>query len=282
MLESAGMNCWIILLLFGCGCAPCSGQDPNAAARQEQINSNKARFQIPRLDHVLKLAEPNEIRMDLHGYKAISAISTWGYYDVDGHLIYPPNNNTQEAVQYDADGSSYVTFIPTKLGTLSLTVAIRFEDGRVVNDVVNVQVGLPDRKPDRLIVSQTSIPDKDADTLYLDLSTKEWLHPEAFYHDVSQPMIIDAKYVKFNMTTLDNDPPITLDKSTGLITALHSGHALIETKYEGLSDRTCVIVSSTARQVDDHSRCKELYPPGESPPLKTFQPPKSIKMISPN
>jgi hypothetical protein len=80
-------------------------------------------------------------------------------------------------------------------------------------------------------------------------------------------------------TANDSDPPISFDETSGKITALHIGHALIESTFEGFSDLTCIDVMENASDGGDRTNCHELVPAGMKAPesgIDLSKPPKKV------
>jgi hypothetical protein len=228
------------------------------------------RLQIPPVTHPLKLAEPNEIPLELHGYKVREAHGMWGYFNTSGYVEHPVNEPSIDlTVSYHPDGSAYVNFVPMRLGKLEFIIMIDFEDGGVTNARTTVEVGLPDRKPEKLIVGVGGLPDPDVRTWRLDLS-KQYnrisLFTHAVYEGVKRPVELLPTSVSYKVIGPRGAPIIEVDPSTGFITALQYGHSLVEVSFQGVVNDTCILVVPDARMGADHSQCEEFRPPGWTPP----------------
>jgi hypothetical protein len=233
------------------------------------------RLQIPQLTQPLKLEEENEIPILLHGYKVHSAFAQWSYYTVDGYVM-PPDDGNEAAVMYHADGSAYVKIVPEKLGKVQLTIVASFEDGGLANARADAEVIYPDRDPEKVYVTTEQRGNfQISGTIYMDRSQSskmERLLPRALYKDAVHPVPIPATDVSFKLITAkESDPPISIDKSTGIVTALHIGHALIQTTFEGFTVLTCVDVMNNASDGSDRTVCSELVPAGMAAPLSGFE-----------
>lgn len=84
----------------------------------------------------------------------------------------------------------------------------------------------------------------------------------AIYDGVKQPIPIDPSAVAYRLRTNGESSPVELDRSTGLLTPIHLGDAIIETRFAGLETLTCIVVDEKM-SVDYLSMCKELLKPGE-------------------
>jgi hypothetical protein len=90
------------------------------------------------------------------------------------------------------------------------------------------------------------------------------LSVHARYQGVKDIIAIGLTFVTFKVRTVQNAPIINLDESTGLLTPIHVGHALVETKFGGLTNLSCVVVESKFdKNRYDRSQCEELLLPGE-------------------
>ncbi len=282
MLKSMTINHWVLCLILVCGGGFCvvtgisqTTQDEMPGTAYKVKGIVYGRLQIPPLTKPLKLEEANEIPILVNGYKVHSAFAKWSYYTTDGNLM-PPDDGNEVTVMYHADGSAYVKIVPEKLGKLQLSIVASFDDGGLANARADAVVVYPDRKPEKIYVTTTGRGDfRTSRTIYMDLSEMskmEHLFPRALYKDAVHPVPIPATDVSFMLiTTTENDPPITIEESTGIITALHIGHALIQTTFQGFSVLTCVDVLEDAKFTGEGTVCNELVPAGMTAPLTGFE-----------
>lgn len=233
------------------------------------------RLQILPLTRLLRLEDENEIPILVHGYKVYSAFAKWRYYNVGGALE-TPDDGHEVTVFYHGDGSAFVKIVPENLGKLQLTMTACFEDGDFEAAWGDAEVVYPDRKPEKFLVARGGTGHTwTSGTIYMDLSEStrhKSLDPIALYKDAIHPVPVPAKDVSFKLiTATEGDPPISIDKSTGDITALHIGHALIQTTFEGFSVLTCVAVLENAGFSGGGTVCSELVPTGMTAPLSGFE-----------
>jgi hypothetical protein len=282
MLKSRRINKWVLCLILACGGGFFAVAGMSQATQDEASGTAytvkgivNGRLQIPPLTQPLKLEEENEIPILLHGYKVHSADASWSYYYTNSQLA-PEDDAKELTVMYHEDGSAYVKIVPEKLGKLQIAMAVYFEDGG--GDVARVdgEVVYPDRKPEKAYVTTEQRGDfQISGTIYLDLSERskmERLLPRALYKGAAHPVPIPLADVGFKLTTTkESDPPISIDNSTGIITALHIGHALIQTTFQGFSVLTCVDVMKNASDGSDRTVCPELVPAGMTAPLTGFE-----------
>jgi hypothetical protein len=88
----------------------------------------------------------------------------------------------------------------------------------------------------------------------------------AIYVGVPKMVTINPLFVRFKLRTNDTTSPVNIEKATGLLSAVHTGHALLETDFGGMSNFTCVNVNEKfdiTGGTDYRSRCEELLASGE-------------------
>jgi hypothetical protein len=83
------------------------------------------------------------------------------------------------------------------------------------------------------------------------------LFPVVWYQEHRRPVPLSAGDVKFRLHQAPGDTVVRLDETTGEVSALHLGHALIETSFAGVKSETCVVVMADLT-AGDSSNCKEL------------------------
>jgi hypothetical protein len=169
-------------------------------------------------------------------------------------------------ILFHRDGSAYVSIIPENLGRLHLQINADFDDGYFdVAKLDTAEVVLPDRKPESFYVDVHS-----QGTYCLDLTGRAkgvMMEPMAVYKGAVHPVPIPLHYLQFKLIAEDEShPPISVDKSTGMIMALSYGHALVQTTFEGISTLNCVSVQEDASSGANRLDCSELVPPGMTLP----------------
>jgi hypothetical protein len=244
------------------------------------------RLIVPPLAHPLKLADENEVPIQLQGYKVHAAYISCRYYDAAGNPSYS-NDDAGVIVMNRPDGASYVNVVPEKLGKAQFHFEVQFEDGRAESASLDTEVVFPDRKPEKFLVARGgSGYTETSGTIYMDLSDsrERWLDPIAIYNVAAHPVPIPARYVHFTLiAATKNDPPVSIDESTGKIRARHIGHTLVQATFEDLSVLTCVDVKELASDGNEHANCQELVPAGMAQPLSGFEgkkPPSKVKILA--
>jgi len=266
-----------------CATSPTAVQNVSPCAQDVKIV--QGRLEIPALKHPLKLEEANEIPIVVHGYKVYSANASWSYYTNSGDL-WPPDDEKVVAVLYHGDDSPYVEIIPEKLGKLRLGISSCFEDGGAASASVDAEVVFPEREPEKLLVAKLGGGyDDTSGTIYMALTERpkrRGLVPLLVYKGASHPTPIPAEKITFKVISANESaPPISIDKSTGEITAHHLGHALVQTTFNGLSTLTCIDVLTDARDGSDRTVCAELVPAGMVAPTTGFDANRSAPQVKP-
>jgi len=236
----------------------------------------QGRLVIAPLKQPLKLEEANEIPISVHGFEVYSANVSWSYYAANRDL-WPTDADMDVTVMYHTDGSAYITIIPEKLGKIRLALSACFADGGAAVDWADAEVILPERKPEKLyVLTPQCFSVGRCGTLYMGLakgSKRAGLLPTIVYQGALHPAPIPAELVTFQViSATEDDPPISIDKSTGKVTPLRVGHALVQTSFEGLSTLTCVEVMVDSSDGSDRTVCRELVPEGMAPPTSGFDP----------
>jgi hypothetical protein len=157
---------------------------------------------------------------------------------------------------------------------------VSFADGGEERERIDVQVIPSERQPEKLRITLGGDDRRDTPVVYMDLSeahrTKH-LDPVAIYRNVTSPVPLNASVVTFKLI---NGGAAEIDPSTGIVTALNIGQALLETSFGGLSTLTCIDVMQIGGGL--RSRCEELLPPGRRLPLSEMEldptPPPRIKV----
>lgn len=244
------------------------------------------RVQIPTVTEPMKLAEPNPISLQSNGEKVTSVVASWAYYNSSGFIERPFNENDDILpVSDDSSGSASVSVTPRRLGKVQLMLFISFADGGVERKTIDLQVGRSSRQPEKIVITpRGGDPTRDTPVLYLDLSETnrtERLFPAAIYKNVKNPVRLTASDVTFKVI---NGGAAEIDPSTGIVTALNLGQALLETSFGGVSTLTCIDVMENVGG-GLRSRCEDLLPPGRALPPSGMEldptPPPAIKVRRP-
>jgi len=258
------------LLLMTGSCALLSGQSSPATQSYRVKGSATGRVFATAPSNPLILEEPNRIPLTLSNDKIHDIRVELTYDGPNGTLVSPPHSSMQGQLLSGADGNEYINITPNRLGKLHAYITVFFDDGLVDDAHFDADVVMPERRPDKLFI--TGIGDPDFPLLYVHLALSDpmsrhgMLYPNVLYKGDLDPVPIPAEDVKFRLIYgTDNGPSISLDTSTGQVKAIHLGHTMVVTTFQGFSVLTCVNVTQGPGDPTDLTLCRELVPPGMKP-----------------
>jgi hypothetical protein len=239
-------------------------------------------------DALMKVTQPYRVVLDLHGFKIVSASVEWSFY-WDGVLRLFDGKAPAVTLEQNSDGKASFEVVPPTVGRAQLRIVLWFEDGFVASKRVNAQVVYPDEAPAELVVATRSGYDEIDPILRVKLTgDKAGLFPGVVYGKGKPIPIPAADVVYRTITPSGQNKPMEIDPSTGLITPMRLGHALVETRFKESSTLTCVNIVEdwTSGVVSD---CDDILPPGRQLPVKRTQliqkltpiPPRSTPMPGP-
>lgn len=170
-------------------------------------------------------------------------------------------------VQTDADGTSYITITPLRLGQITLELSAIFPDGGVVHNFLLLDVIPRQKQPEKLLVGDMWLPQRNTPKFFLSMTpeaSQDVVNIYAKYDDLTNLIRVAPSFAAFRIITDSGPHPIQLDKQTGVITALHPGQALLETSFGGRKNLTCVVVEPTynPNAPNPGMNCQQLVPPG--------------------
>jgi hypothetical protein len=152
---------------------------------------------------------------------------------------------------HHADGSTYVNIVPMRLGKLTIRFTADFADGGYASQSVNFEVGPSKVAPAALGLSSGA-------GLYMDTThpSPAYLLPTAFYYGLRWEIPVPPRYATFKVEDADGGPVVKIDPTTGRVTPLRLGDAMVETSYLGVTMRNCVRVRDEPSAV--YSNCAEV------------------------
>jgi hypothetical protein len=248
----------------------------------------EGRVKIKLATQEMTIAQVNKVPLDLHGY-AVSRIVAQSKLSGDWQLIREPE---ELPLQRAPDGSTYVNFVPIRLGKLELRVTVGFKDGGIDTDSVEVDVDhLPSEAPRRLILCDPAVRvdyTRKAGTLHFGLSppsAPELVVPVAFYRGIDSPIPLNpipgsllGEIVLTVITRKDQQSPIALNPTTGEVKAVGIGQALIKATLRGKSAYACADVMRVSDDWNQRSDCRDFLPPDLTEPIdEPLQMPKSVE-----
>ena len=254
------------------GAQETAAQAPNRVPRK--VFRANDRFEILFPEKRLTLAEANEIPLRIHGtgLTTLESLQTQ-YHDDAPDLVYNeapdlvPGGRQTLQILHHTDGSPYANIVPMRLGKIELTLDGEFPDGGLFLQKRMLDVGPPQRRPDKLQIGRLG-PKQGVTRILVPLSrdqTGSRLTIYAKYDSLDMPIKIDPAFATFKITSRDQTAPVQLDEKTGRLTPLHPGQALMETTFGGRSNLTCVVVEELIDPNQSYfgENCGQLLSPGE-------------------
>jgi hypothetical protein len=244
------------------------------------------RLEIVAPAHPLNVAEDNPIEMNVHGATVARVeceAGNSGCVPRDGYGKVPPPLGFEQS----ANGKVVVQIFPAQLNTgdSEFKFAVLFADGGVARRTLSASVGFGTKRPRginmpggndsygnpnaplRLFAPDHGRPASPTTNLWID----------ACYDGIPGFVVLPPKVVTYRVLSDEDQLPIQVDSTTGQVTALRPGQALLERRFRGLKSETCFVVAPSAEQdAGDLSNCRVLrakYAASlpEPPPPKTPQ-----------
>lgn len=232
--------CFFSSLALGVSLAMCTV--PAALGQNDVLASNRLHIIPPDTD--LQLASSNDISVQMTSDPVLQVIVDWK--SPSGAT--PENSEEKEGlITYGANGQAVIGVHPPILGPATLSIRVDFKDGRYAVSTVDVNVGLPKRKPKTFEVSNGR-ENATVALLHMDLDQNrvKRLGGVATYSGYKYPVSIEAAKLKFDVKPQSGQPPIDVDPRTGLVTAHSEGRALVDVRFGGVERKVCVVVSKEA------------------------------------
>lgn len=291
MRQNAILRIWSAVwrgaLLFAstwCLSHMCWGQDSGHGQTEGQRIPGIAsgRLQIVNLPGTLYAGTANGIPISLGGYSAQKAYVSLEYYSQNGDLL-PPEDYGTTVIRHHPDGTAYLDVSPTRAGKAHLEISVTFTDGNRDTASVDCSIEITSNAPSDFFINVSGRFDRGrTGTMYMDLTksfTKRVLEPEAVFPDSTVPVVLTPKGVVFRVIANDEMPAVSFDESSGTVSALHVGHALVIAEFRGRSVLTCIDVVGNARATGESTTCNELVPSGMTPPESSPADGTGLKMV---
>jgi hypothetical protein len=218
------------------------------------------------LDHPLTLAEPAQIPLRIHSAGlSIVQVAQVQYLDKSSRTpdFVDGGRETSVPILNSADGTPYITITPLRLGKLYLDLSGGFPGRRIVFKQIELDVVPGQKRPEKMSVGENGRDNFRTRLSMTDGWEPLWIY--VTYEGIPVPIKIDASYVSFRVVSGDQGDPIRLDHTTGRLTPLHPGQALVQTSFGGLTNWTCVNVGPVNPQQVSRATwdCQQLLPPGQ-------------------
>jgi hypothetical protein len=214
--------------------------EPSALAQNDIPANNRMHIVPPTND--LQLASSNDISVQMTSDPVLQVIVDWKAPDGTS-----PEGSEEKLgiLNFGANGQAVIPVHPPILGRATLTIRVDFTDAHYAVDSVDVNVGLPKRKPKTFEVTDGREHDT-VSSLQMDLDQNriKRLGGVATYSGYKYPVSIEAAQLKFDVKPQSGVAEV--DPRTGLVTAKSEGQAWVDVRFGGQDRKVCVVVSKVA------------------------------------
>jgi len=240
--------------------------------------------------HPLNFVEENAIAMNVHGL-AVARVEC----DSGNSGCVPRYGYTKPPLpftfQQQEDGNVLVQVFPTQVGTQRFSFVVLFADGGVAHRTLSAKVGFGTKQPHGINMpcgndsyENPNLPQhlvapnagKPGST-----TTDLWIN--ACYDGIPSFVMLSPGVLTYRVLGEDDKPVIRVDSTTGQVTALAPGQALLEREFRGLKTDTCFVVAPNADpDAGDLSNCRTLREKFDAPLPEPPPPPKMPQVIGQN
>jgi len=121
---------FLLVSIFGLNSMGCSQtRMPNSGPSVEPFEADD-RLEVPAIHEILRVAEPNDIPILLHGQGLVEIISDQTNADEYAYAPFGMEGGEQTPeLLHHSDGSPYVKIVPVRLGKLTIRLTASFVDG---------------------------------------------------------------------------------------------------------------------------------------------------------
>ena len=211
------------------------------------------------------IAQDNAIRMKVSGSTVVRVeCDAEGYPCVardDYRKPVPPFTFEQQK-----DGEIGVRVFPTRLDAVKFSFTVLFADGGVAHRSLTTKADFGNTKPRGINMpcGNDSYPNPNLPhRLYAPYAgeaptptTDLWI--DACFNGLAGFVVLPANLVTYRVVGGEGEPVIQVDATTGQVTALRTGQALLEREFRGLKSETCFVVVPPGQRDKALSNCEEL------------------------
>jgi hypothetical protein len=202
------------------------------------------------------VATPNDVVLKAGNYE-VKHVAVWWQPLFNNAGGWDTSQEEEPEITHRSDGEKVISVHPPTLGKYELQVSVVFEENKFAKASTEVSVRLPDRKPDKFVVSD-GVPVFVVD---LDAFSKRRVSGLALYSDYRLPVAVDAASMQFSLQTVPGRSPVDFDPKTGVIVARSLGQAVLTVQFGGFERKACIIVLQNARQ-GGYSTCPDVVSGG--------------------
>jgi len=214
------------------------------------------RLEIPPPEHPLNVAEFNAVTLKIRGAKVARVDCNHNCLPVNASTRFPETLAFQE----QQDGRVVVRIFPWEPGSVHYDFSVYFVDGGVAHKTLVADVGFGSKQPRGINLSCGSDSYGDPNMPeYLSVpkpgqpvfsQSHFWI--DACYQGIKSLVLLPPNLVTYRVLSESNESVVTVDSSTGRLTPLHPGTALLQREFHGLKTETCVIVLPPGDRPEDH------------------------------
>jgi hypothetical protein len=147
-----------------------------------------------------------------------------------------------------------------------------FSDGGFADRRVEFDVQPGQRQPAKLIVGTQGEPNRNAGTIAAVLNDNpesprvkrsQVLELSTTYPDLTGRFEIKPEFASFSVRSSRLAPVLRIEPSTGRVIPLDTGHAIVTTTFQGVTNRTCIMVGREGAMHAELPGCRDLLEDGE-------------------
>lgn len=225
---------------------------------EQSVNGLKILFS----SESLKLGEDNEIPINTQGRKIRRGFVSVSPYAADGDLM-APDSEDEAVVTERSAGGVFVRVVPVTAGKVHVVMSLVFADGTSDMASLDTEVKVSDDRPATvyLVRAGSDIGQWRGD-MDIDVSNKSLKHGislMATYQGGGKPVVIPDREVRFSTVVKPGSvTPIALNPTTGQVTGLAIGYALIVAEFRQMAAGICVDVRSDVQEGYNRVDCKDI------------------------
>jgi hypothetical protein len=242
LLKAREILTWFLAAILILSVENLAAQDPGAE-HQAEIDR---RISISAPAQALEVATPYALPLTLSG-PSVSLVSVrWSYFDPSVGDFGPTTDDTTVTLQHRPDGTAYVNVVPPQIGKAKINVYVNFSDDEVGGQVISVDIKLGSGEPVKFrsaLGVDNEVVNFRIHSLDLDQHKRDFVRNYATYSGLQSAVLIPPSEVKYKILPAPGTTdPIQVDPQTGKVETLQLGHAVLETTFDGLISRNCIIV----------------------------------------
>lgn len=216
--------------------------------------------------------QPNRLSLRVQGpgVLAVTMVQSLAKYFGTSHAPVTYDETQWNPLIRETDGTLLVKIVPLRVGMAEFGIRVLFADGGVAARRFQVPVKPPADQPAHLFNAledewHGDRPDP-VTTLHLLMKAPDntrTMFPYVAWGNAGLPIALNPSDVGFAVRSEGGAPVVRLDATTGTMTALRTGHALVTMRYAGAESDACVVVMHDLTN-GDNSNCEDLLLPKQA------------------